>query len=62
MEQCERGLTPERVVKILEKHGNTVTLEEAQTILIFMKKLARITVNQYLRGSIQEDSPLGESV
>ena len=55
MENSERGLTPEKVVKILEKHGTKVTLEEAKTILIFMKKLARITVNQYLRDSLPDD-------
>lgn len=47
----ERGITPERVVKILKEHGTEVTLEEARIILDFMRKLARITVNQYLRSS-----------
>lgn len=45
----EKGVTPEKVIKILEKHGTKVTLEEAKIILEFMRKLARITVNQYLR-------------
>ena len=62
MESGEKGLTPEKVVKILEKKGTKVTLDEAITILVFMKKLARITVNQYLRGTMQEDFPPGKSI
>lgn len=62
MESGERGLTPERVVKILEKKGTKVTLDEAVTILIFMKKLARIAVNQYIRGTTQEDFPPGKRI
>ncbi|MFT4152231.1 hypothetical protein [Parafilimonas sp.] len=46
---AKKGLAPEKVIKILEKHGTSVTLEEAKIILEFMRKLARITVNQYLR-------------
>ncbi|MGF7027764.1 MULTISPECIES: hypothetical protein [Sphingobacterium] len=41
-------VTPERVVQILKKKGTD--LEEAKTILEFVKKIAHIAVNQYLRG------------
>ena len=43
-------LTPERVKQILKKKGTEVDLEEAQAILEFVKKIAQIAVNQYLRG------------
>jgi len=39
-------VTPERVVQILKKKGTD--LEEAKTILEFVKKIAHIAVNQYL--------------
>lgn len=45
-------LTPERVVQILKKKGTEVDLEEAKTILEFVKKIADIAVNQYLRGKL----------
>lgn len=46
------NLTPERVKQILKKKGTEVDLEEAQTILEFVKKIAHIAVNQYLRGKL----------
>lgn len=45
-------LTPERVIQILKKKGTEVDLEEAQAILEFVKKIAHIAVNQYLRGKL----------
>ena len=45
-------LTPERVVQILKKKGTEVDIEEAKTILEFVKKIAHIAVNQYLRGKL----------
>ncbi len=45
-------LTPERVVQILKKKGADVNIEEAKTILAFVKKIANIAVNQYLRGKL----------
>ncbi len=48
----EKGLTPERVMQILEKKGTHVDIEEAKIILEFVKKIAHIAVNQYLRGCL----------
>ncbi len=45
-------LTPERVKQILKKKGTEVDLEEAEAILEFVKKIAHIAVNQYLRGKL----------
>lgn len=45
-------LTPERVKQILKKKGTEVDLEEAQAIFEFVKKIAHIAVNQYLRGKL----------
>ena len=45
-----KDVTPERVVQILKKKGTD--LEEAKTILEFVKKIAHIAVNQYLRGKL----------
>ena len=38
----------EEIRKILGEHGTVVTLEEAQVILEFMKKLAKFALEQYL--------------
>jgi len=45
-------LTPERVKQILRKKGTEVDIEEAQAILKFVKMIAHIAVNQYLRGKL----------
>lgn len=45
-------LTPERVVQILKKNGTDVNMEEAKIILVFVKKIASIAVDQYLRGTL----------
>jgi len=49
MDNVKEGLTPERVLNILQKHGTTVTLEEAKSVCEMLKKFAKITVNAYLR-------------
>jgi hypothetical protein len=41
-------IQPEQIVKILHEKGIEVTVEEAKLILDFMRKLADITVTQYL--------------
>ena len=41
-------IQPEKVVEILRQKGVEVTLEEAKLILEFLRKLADITVTQYL--------------
>ncbi|RKT01813.1 hypothetical protein [Chryseobacterium defluvii] len=41
-------LNSEKVVKILEKYGTSVSLEEAGIILEFLRKLADVAVNQYI--------------
>lgn len=46
----EKGLSPERVVKILAKHGTKVNVKEAGMILGFMEKLVAIAVNDLLRN------------
>lgn len=43
-------MTPSKVVKILAKRGTIVSKEEAKIILEFMRRMAKITVSQYLRG------------
>ncbi len=50
MEKEKERFNPERVKQILKKKGTEVDLEEAQAILEFVKKIAHIAVNQYLRG------------
>lgn len=47
-----RKLTPERVIKDLKKEETTITLEEAEIIVKFVQTIARIAVNQYLSGRL----------
>ena len=50
----ERGITPKKAISILEKHGYQISEEEAEEILDFLYILAKLTVNQYLKGSSNE--------
>ncbi|MDB5090359.1 MAG: hypothetical protein JWR09_4353 [Mucilaginibacter sp.] len=47
MEQNKKSVTPDRAVKILAKHNVKVTSEQAEKILEFMNKLARMAIDQY---------------
>lgn len=47
----ERGrLTAEQAVKMLKEENVEVTLEQAKIIVEFLRKLANLTVSNYLRG------------
>lgn len=46
-----KGMTPERVVKILAKHEEIITIQQAERMLEMMNSLAGIAVNQYLRDA-----------
>jgi hypothetical protein len=41
-------IQPEKVMEILRKKGVEITLEQARLILDFLRKLADITVTEYL--------------
>jgi len=43
-------ISPEKAVVMLRKQGVEVSLEEAAVILEFLRNLAKIAVNQYLRN------------
>ena len=47
-----KELTPERVMQILKRNGTPVDMEEAKIIAEFIKKLAHIAVNQYLKDCL----------
>ncbi|PJJ06904.1 hypothetical protein CLU83_0018 [Flavobacterium sp. 1] len=42
-------MSPEQVLKMLKEEGMDVTLEQAKLILAFLRKLAGITVSNYLK-------------
>ncbi|HWZ22791.1 MAG TPA: hypothetical protein VNW06_09070 [Cytophagaceae bacterium] len=41
-------IQPEKVMEMLRKKGVEITLEQARLILDFLRKLADITVTEYL--------------
>jgi hypothetical protein len=49
MTMGKRSVTPEKAVKILQEHGTIVSLEEAKIILDFMYKIAKLSVEQYIK-------------
>ena len=53
----ERGrLTAEQAVKMLKKENVDITLEQASQILEFLRKLANLTVSNYLKQRHEKDS------
>lgn len=44
-----RNITPEKVVKILKKHGTNVSPEEAKKVLEFYQKFAKLWLNQMFK-------------
>ena len=44
-----RKISPELAVKILKENGQNVSLKEARIILDFMYKIAKLSVNQYIK-------------
>jgi len=49
MQKEKRSVTPEKAVKILQEHGTIVSLEEAKIILDFMYKIAKLSLDQYIK-------------
>lgn len=44
----KRKVTPEEVVEIMKKEGKIITIEQAQIVLDFMYKFAKITLEVLL--------------
>lgn len=44
-----RKLEPEKIMEILKAKGVDVTVEQAPSILEFLRKMANIVVSQYLK-------------
>ncbi|GAB2683413.1 hypothetical protein GCM10027037_00260 [Mucilaginibacter koreensis] len=42
-----KPLTPEEVAEILRRNGELVTIQEAKSILEFLKNLAKLALEQY---------------
>jgi hypothetical protein len=45
----KRNVTSQQIVAILKKNGTEIKLEEAEIILEFMYKLAKLSVDQFIR-------------
>jgi hypothetical protein len=43
----QRKVTPQIAVDVLKKHGTKISLEEAEIILDFMYKMAKLTVENH---------------
>lgn len=50
MEKSKSRLTPEKVVNTLKKHGTTISLEQAEKVLDFYKKFAKLWLNQVFKS------------
>jgi hypothetical protein len=48
-------MTAEKAVKILAEHGTHITVEQAEIVVDFLRKLAKIAVAQHLRE--EEEMP-----
>lgn len=56
MENEREKLTAEQAMKMLKDENLNVTLDQASNILEFMRKIASITVSNYLNKNNEKDS------
>ncbi|SEM78756.1 hypothetical protein SAMN05192574_101813 [Mucilaginibacter gossypiicola] len=42
-------VTPQKAIEILKRNGTIVTIEEAELVLAFMKKIAKLSIDQYMK-------------
>jgi len=49
MEPEKHPITPQRVIEILKKNNIIVTLEQAEKMIEFMEKLAKIAIEVYVK-------------
>lgn len=52
-------ITPVRIVEILKRHNETISLEEARLIIDFMRLLARIEIEKII--NYEDSGPLCKS-
>ena len=45
------AMTPDRAIKILAKHQEILTIQQAEKMLKVMNLLAKVAVDQYLRST-----------
>ncbi|SEI70353.1 hypothetical protein SAMN04487995_1788 [Dyadobacter koreensis] len=50
VKETETGLDPEKVIQILKKHGESISLEEAKNVVKLIHQFARIAVNQLTKA------------
>jgi hypothetical protein len=56
-QENERGrLTPEQALKMLKEENVELTLDQAKLVLEFLRKLANLTVSNYLNQNNEKDS------
>ena len=51
----KRKVTAEEVVELMKKHGETLTIEQAEKVLDFMYKMAEITLSILLDEKRQKN-------
>ncbi len=50
MEKKNSRLTPEKIVDILKKHGTIISVEQAEKVLDFYKKFAKLWLKQVFKS------------
>ncbi|TCC98447.1 hypothetical protein [Pedobacter hiemivivus] len=53
----KRTITPQKAIKILQQNGTIITETEAELILDFMYKFAKLSVKQMINKASGEKSP-----
>lgn len=48
-------LKPEGIIRMLKKHGTVVTMEQAIEILMFLRKIAEITVEDFIDKNLKKN-------
>jgi protein-tyrosine-phosphatase len=57
----KRSVTPKQAIAVLEKHGYQINEKEAEQVLNFLYFLGRLTVDQYIKDTINTNNTSNEN-
>ncbi len=60
--EFKEQITTKKAIKMLKKEGMKVTTEEAEQILVFLRKLANIAVTSYLKNNESKNKDIDISL
>jgi len=58
----KRTMTPEEMIKVLEKHGTIISKEKARVVLELVYKLSNLSVGETIRNAKAKQKSLSKKI